>query len=68
MFWKVLLQASVTTPPGSDNVVAEAAGMPVLQTEKSQTFSQTLRTASPIGRTEVELWLKYWQKKGFVSL
>ena len=62
-FWKALLQSSTR----DDSIAVEAGGIPTFQTKHAEALSNTLRTASAIGRPEAELWVKYWRDVGYIQ-
>ena len=65
-FWKLLLASNLATMNHEDKSGMEAAGLPVMATPRAEQLSATLRNATTIGKHEAELWLKYWQKIGFL--
>ena len=45
----------------------EPFGFPALSLEKAQACSHTLRASEPLGAADVERWLSFWRKSGFLS-
>ncbi|TCD63026.1 putative NRPS-like protein biosynthetic cluster [Steccherinum ochraceum] len=66
-FWRGILQINETAA-SSDQFAAEAPGFPLLEVSKAQKISASLRDADPLGEKDVALWLKYWERAGFISL
>lgn len=66
-FWKEVSERN-TNNPGYEEATVEAAGLPVLQTTKAESLSPSLRAALPLGESQAELWLQYWQKISFITL
>ena len=47
--------------------VREPLGLPKLASQKAQAYSNTLRASEPMSVADVERWLSFWRKSGFLS-
>ncbi|KAH8078746.1 hypothetical protein BXZ70DRAFT_658621 [Cristinia sonorae] len=67
-FWKTLLHAEATHRQKSslNTLIYEAGYLPMMQTEKAERLSRTLRDAAQVGSREAQLWVAYWKRVGFV--
>jgi hypothetical protein len=47
----------------SGQMHAEAAGLTILSTERSQQASQAMRDLLPLNADDVERWIRYWKAR-----
>ncbi|KAH8088917.1 hypothetical protein BXZ70DRAFT_954747 [Cristinia sonorae] len=68
-FFKALVHSeSAHADKAGGRAVVEAAGLPTLQTTRAEELSLSLRLAPAIGMRDVEGWVNYWRRVGFIDV